>query len=137
SLEVTFRLKVRVRALRDVDAELSGTKLRAGTRVEATLEDKIFSHTDSELDLIDLRRRARALGGRFPLKASKSEYLVSNNPSLLAADDILLSPGTTGDVPVKISFDYDKRIGNRELLESDPSLVFGDNTLSSNAQYNE
>jgi hypothetical protein len=62
--------------------------------VEATLQDRIVFHNDSELDLLDLRRRARALGGRFQLKASKSEYLVSNNPSMLEADDILLSPGT-------------------------------------------
>jgi len=36
----------------------------------------LSSHNNSEMDLSDLRRRARALGGRFQLKASKSEYLV-------------------------------------------------------------
>ncbi len=133
ALEVTFGLKVRVRALRDIDAELNGTKLRAGTRVEAALEDKILFHTDSELDLLDLRRRARAFGGRFPLKASKSVYLVSNNPSLLAADDILLSPGTAGDVLLKISCDYDKRIGNLEVLESDRPIMVGESAVRTNA----
>jgi len=133
ALEVTFGLKVRVRALRDIDAELNGAKLRAGTRVDAALEDKILFHTDSELDLLDLRRRARAFGGRFPLKASKSEYLVSNNPSLLAADDILLSPGTAGDVLLKISCDYDKRIGNLEVLESDRPIMVGESAVRTNA----
>ena len=80
---VTFGLKVRVKALRDVDAEINGVKLKAGAKVEATLEDRIIFHNDSEMDLSDLRRRARALGGRFQLKASKSEYLVSNDPSRL------------------------------------------------------
>src|SRR5207302_8932378 len=108
ALEVTFGLKVKVKALKDVDAELNDTRLRAGTLVEATLQDRIVFHNDSELDLLDLRRRARALGGRFQLKVSKSEYLVSNNPSLLEADDILLSPGTAGDVLLKIFCDYDK-----------------------------
>ncbi len=98
ALKISFGLKVKVKALRDVDAVLKGVKLKAGTQVEASLEDKVTFHNDSELDLLDLRRRARALGGRFQLKASKSEYLVSNNPSLLQADDILLSPGTSGDV---------------------------------------
>ena len=111
ALEVTFGLKVRVKALRDVDAVLNGVKLKSGTQVEATLEDKIVFHNDSEMDLLDLRRRARAMGGRFQLKASKSEYLVSNNPSLLEEDDILLSPGTSGDVLLKILCDYDKRVG--------------------------
>src|SRR5947209_9799039 len=86
ALEVTFGLKVKVKALRDVDAVLNGTSLKAGTAVDATLEDKIVFHNDSEMDLFDLRRRARAMGGRFQLKPNKSEYLVSNNPSLLEED---------------------------------------------------
>src|SRR5881275_2074573 len=123
ALEVTFGLKVKVKALKDVDAELNGTRLRAGTLAEATLQDRIVFHNDTELDLLDLRRRARALGGRFQLKASKSEYLVSNNPSLLEADDILLSPGTAGDVLLKIFCDYDKRVGTLEVLEADRSIM--------------
>ena len=101
-------------------------KLKSGTQVEAALEDRIVFHNDSELDLIDLRRRARAIGGRFQLKASKSEYLVSNNPSLLEADDILLSPGTGGDVLLKIFCDYDKRVGVLEVIESDRPIMVGD-----------
>jgi len=106
-----FGLKVQVRALKDVDALLNGIALRAGTTVEATLDDKVVFHNDSELPLSDLRRRARALGGRFQLKAYKSGYLVSNNPSLLDTDDILLSPGTSGDVLLKILCDYENRVG--------------------------
>jgi len=126
SLEVTFGLKVRVKALRDVRAKLNGVKLKANTEVEASLDDRIVFHNDTEMDLFDLRRRARALGGRFQLKASKSEYLVSNNPSLLEEDDILLSPGTAGDVLLKISCDYDKRVGVLEVLEADRSIMVGD-----------
>jgi ABC-type multidrug transport system ATPase subunit len=133
ALEVTFGLKVRVKALKDVDAVLNGTPLRAGTRVEAMLEDKIIFHNESELDLVDLRRRARALGGRFQLKASKSEYLVSNNPSLLEADDILLSPGTAGDVLLKVFCDYDKRIGTLEVLESDRPIMVGNTPVRTTA----
>src|SRR5437588_1736230 len=129
ALEVTFGLKVKVKALKDVDAELNGTRLRAGTLVEATLQDRIVFHNDSELDLLDLRRRARALGGRFQLKASKSEYLVSNDPSLLEEDDILLSPGTAGDVLLKIFCDYDKRVGTLEVLEADRPIVVGETNV--------
>src|ERR1700682_5762224 len=131
ALEITFGLKVRVKALRDVDAVLNGVKMQAGTQIEATLEDKILFHNDSEMDLIDLRRRARAMGGRFQLKASKSEYLVSNNPSLLEADDILLSPGTSGDVLLKIFCDYDKRIGQLEVIEADRPIMVGETSVRS------
>lgn len=125
-LEVTFGLRVRVTALKDVDAVLKDVRLTQGRTVEATLEDKIIFHNDSELNLGDLRRRARQYGGRFQLKASKSEYLVSNNPGLLAEDDILLSPGTGGDVLLKISCDYDRREGRVEVLQADrPILVRG------------
>src|SRR5213596_329801 len=133
ALEVTFGLKVKVKALKDVDAELNGTRLRAGTLVEATLQDRIVFHNDSELDLLDLRRRARALGGRFQLKASKSEYLVSNDPSLLEEDDILLSPGTAGDVLLKIFCDYDKRVGSLEVLEADRPIVVGETNVRTTA----
>ena len=133
ALEITFGLKVRVKALRDVDAVLNGVKLKSSVQVEATLEDKIIFHNDSEMDLMDLRRRARALGGRFQLKASKSEYLVSNNPSLLEADDILLSPGTSGDVLLKIFCDYDKRVGQLEVIEADRPIMVGNTVVRTTA----
>src|ERR1051325_7556762 len=133
ALEIRVGLRVRVKALRDVDAVLNGTKLKAGTQADATLEDKIIFHNDSEMDLIDLRRRARALGGRFQLKASKSEYLVSNDPSHLEADDILLSPGTSGDVLLKIFCDYDKRVGQVQVLEADRPIMVGEAPVRTSA----
>jgi ABC-type multidrug transport system ATPase subunit len=133
ALEITFGLKVRVKALREVDATLNGVKLKAGAQAEASLEDRIVFANNSELDFMDLRRRARALGGRFQLKASKSEYLVSNNPSLLEADDILLSPGTSGDVLLKIFCDYDKRVGRLEVIEADRPIMVGNTTVRTSA----
>src|SRR5262249_4461902 len=133
ALEVSFGLKVHVKALRDVRATLNGVALRANTEVDAVLDDRIIFHNDTEMDLGDLRRRARALGGRFQLKASKSEYLVSNNPSLLEEDDILLSPGTAGDVLLKISCDYDKRVGVLEVLEADRPIVVGETPVRTTA----
>ncbi len=125
-LEVTFGLKVGVKALRPVDAVLNGVRLNEGVSVNAALDDKIVFHNDSELALDDLRRRARSYGGRFQLKVSKSEYLVSNNPGLLNEDDILLSPGTGGELLMKIFCDYDKKIGRLEVIQSDrPILVRG------------
>jgi ABC-type multidrug transport system ATPase subunit len=125
-LQVTFGLRVGVVALKKVDAVLKGIRLDENTAVSATLEDRIIFHNDSELDLGELRRRARSYGGRFQLKASKSGYLVSNNPGLLEEDDILLSPVSGGDVLLKISCDYDSRVGQLEVLQSDrPILVRG------------
>src|SRR6184192_2991843 len=123
ALRVTFGLKVRVKALRDVDAELNGVKLKAGTQVDASLEDRIVFHNNSEMDLSDLRRRARALGGRFQLKASKSVYLVSN--------------GTSGDVLLKIFCDYDRRVGQLEVIEADRPIMVGNTVVRSTAPLND
>src|SRR5437879_7296715 len=113
--------------------ELNGLMIIAGTKVEGTLEDKIVFHNDSEMDLSDLLRRARALGGRFQLKASKSEYLVSNDPSRLEADDILLSPGTSGDVLLKIFCDYHRRVGQLEVIEADRPIMVGHTVVRTTA----
>src|SRR5436853_2286787 len=59
ALEIAFGLKVRVKALRDVEATLNGVKLNTGAQVEAGLEDRIVFHNNSEMDLSDLPRRAR------------------------------------------------------------------------------
>ena len=133
ALEVRFGLKVQVRALKNVDALLNGVVLRSGTRLEATLDDRIVFHNDSELPLNDLRRRARALGGRFQLKAYKSGYLVSNNPSLLDVDDILLSPGTGGEVLLRILCDYDRKVGKLEVLQADRPIMVRDIPLQEKA----
>jgi ABC transport system ATP-binding/permease protein len=132
-LEITFGLKVKVELLKPFDAQLNGRRLRPGTAVEGTLEDKIILGGDSELSLLDLRRRARALGARFQLKSSKSAYLVSNNPSLLAEDDILLSPGTGGEVLLRISCDYDQLVGELEVLQADRPIIVGETPVRNRA----
>jgi ABC-type multidrug transport system ATPase subunit len=129
-LEVRFGLKVQVRALADVDALLNGVRLRAGTMLNATQEDRIIFHNDAELTLADLRRRARALGARFQLKNYKSTYKVSNNPSLLEMDDILLSPGTSGEVLLKVFCDYDNRVGKLQVIAADRPVVVGEKVVS-------
>ncbi len=133
ALEIKFGLKVQVRALKDVDALLNGVALRQGVTLEATLNDRIVFHNNSELPLSDLRRRARALGGRFQLKAYKSGYLVSNNPALLDQDDILLSPGTGGEVLLKILCDYENKVGKLEVLHADRPLLVGDAPVKGSA----
>jgi ABC-type multidrug transport system ATPase subunit/ABC-type multidrug transport system permease subunit len=133
SLEVQFGLKVQVKALKNVTATLIGVNLKAGTTVLASLEDRIVFENAAELPLIELRRRARAMGGRFQLKTSKSEYLVSNNPSLLEEDDILLSPGTSGEVLLRISCDYDLMVGTLEVLQADRPILVGETVVRSSA----
>lgn len=124
SLEARFGLNILVTALQDVDAQLNGVRLVAGAKAEGTLDDKIIFDNDTELSLSDLRRHARTYGGKFHLKHSKTTYLVSNNPSLLDEDDILLAPGAGGEILLRIFCDFHGRVGKLEVLKSDhPVLV--------------
>jgi ABC-type multidrug transport system ATPase subunit len=132
-LEVQFGLKVQVKALKNVAAALNGVDLKAGTTVSGNLEDRIVFGNGMLLPLVDLRRGARAMGGRFQLKTSKSEYLVSNNTSLLEEDDILLSPGTSGEVLLKISCDYERRVGKLEVLQADRPIMVGETIVRNSA----
>lgn len=132
-LEIRFGLKVRVKALKNVAAILNGTQLKAGASAEGTLDDVIRFKNGSQLSLEELRRKARALGGRFQLKAHKSEYLVSNNSSLLEEDDILLSPGTGGDVLLRIQCDYENRVGRLEVLQADRPILVGETPVRNSA----
>ena len=133
-LEVQFGLNVQVRALKNVAASLNDVPLAADTVVSGTLEDRIIFDNSTELPLVDLRRRARAMGGRFPLKASKSTYLVSNDPSLLEEDDILLSQGTSGEVLLKISCDYDRKVGTLEVLRANRPIMVRETIVRNTAQ---
>jgi ABC-type multidrug transport system ATPase subunit len=133
SLEVQFGLKVHVKALKNVVATLNGVDLKAGTTVSGNLEDRIVFENGMLLPLVDLRRGARAMGGRFQLKTSKSEYLVSNNAALLEEDDILLSPGTSGEVLLKISCDYERRVGRLEVLQADRPILVGETIVRNSA----
>src|ERR1700719_2647242 len=133
SLEVQFGLKVQLKALKNVAAALNGVDLKAGTTVSGNLEDRIVFGNGMLLPLVDLRRGARAMGGRFQLKTSKSEYLVSNDTSLLEEDDILLSPGTSGEVLLKISCDYERRVGKLEVLQADRPIMVGETIVRNSA----
>jgi ABC-type multidrug transport system ATPase subunit len=133
SLQVQFGLQIQIKALKNVAATLNGIELKAGTIVSGNLEDQILFTNGLVLPLADLRRSARVMGGRFQLKTSKSEYLVSNNPSLLAEDDILLSPGAGGDVLLKISCDYEEKIGTLEVLQADRPIMIGETIVRNSA----
>ena len=125
-LEVRFGLRVRVRALTESELIVAGRKLTKGESVTVMLQDKVVFNDKSEVTFVELQRRARDLGGRFDLRTSKSEYLVSNNPQLLRPGDILLSPATRGEVLLRIRCDYDSKTGEVEVLKADrPVLVDG------------
>ncbi len=126
SLEVSFGLKVEINVLQHLEATLNGVELKKGTYLQAHLDDHILFTNGGELHLQELKGYVHSFGGHFPLRASKSEYLVSNNPGLLKKNDILLSPGSEGEVLLKISCDYPQRRGYIHVLKADRPIIVRD-----------
>jgi ABC-type branched-subunit amino acid transport system ATPase component len=125
NLRLSFGLGVTIEALRDTEATLNGQPLKAGTVVEASIEDAIIAHGEVEISLLDLRRRAREFGAQFRLEGSRNTYLVSNNPDLLEEGDILLSEETEGEVLLRIECDYTDKNGSVEVLRSARPVYVG------------
>ena len=125
NLRISFGLGVVIEALRDTKATLNGQPLKAGTVIEASIEDAIIAHGEVEISLLDLRRRAREFGAQFRLEGSRNTYLVSNNPDLLEEGDILLSKETEGEVLLRIECDYTEKNGSVEVLRSARPIYVG------------
>ena len=122
-LEIKFGLTIAVNTLRETRAKIGQTELIKGTEVEATLADKIVFEDHTEISFRELNRRARELGSRFELLRSRSEYLVSNNPNILRPGDILLSPGASGEVLLRIRCDYARKRGELEVLNASTTIL--------------
>jgi ABC transport system ATP-binding/permease protein len=125
NLRVSFGLGVTVEALRDTDASLGGRPLKAGTTMEASIEDSIIAQGEVEISLLDLRRRAREFGSQFRLEGSRNVYLVSNKPEWLEEGDILLSEGTEGEILLRIECNYADKTGYLEVLKSTRMVMVG------------
>jgi len=137
NLRISFGLGVLVEALRDTDAIINGVSLKEGTKVEASIEDKIIAIGEVEISLQELRRRAREFGEQFRLEGSRNTYLVSNNSDLLDEGDILLSGENEGEILLKIVCNYAEKTGELEVLRSDRAIFVGNTPVKDHAILND
>jgi hypothetical protein len=134
-VEITFGLKVHVKALREVDAgdQRRHAEVGHGSRSDARRQDRLPQRPRN--GLTDLRRRARRWAGRFQLQGL--EVRVSRLELTRACSRLttfLLSPGTAGDVLLKIFCDYDARVGTLEVIEADRPIMVGENSVRGTAR---
>ncbi|MCB1062681.1 MAG: ATP-binding cassette domain-containing protein [Verrucomicrobiae bacterium] len=125
-LNVKFGLNITANVLRDLDAHIGRMPLRRGATIEVSIRDKIVFEDRTEISFNDLRRKARELGGRFNLLPTRSEYLVSNNPTRLREGDILLSPGARGEILIRIDCNYADKNGSLEVIDSPQPVLVDD-----------
>ena len=122
-LEIKFGLNIVVNVLHTTPGRIGGAPLQRGVSREVSLLDKIVFDDRSEIAVVDLRQRAKELGGRFELAPSKSEYLVSNDPTRLRQGDILVSTGASGELLLRIICDYQEKCGTLEVLAADRPIA--------------
>ncbi len=118
-LRVSFGLKIDVEVLNETGASIAGEPLSKGSAFEVSAQEKIEFDDHTEITFAELRKKARELGGRFSLPPNRTEYLVSNDPSLLSDGDILLTPGAAGTILLRIRCDYGAKTGVLDVLESE------------------
>lgn len=118
-LKVTFGLDIHVEVLNPARAHISHRPLIRGDQFEVSARESIDFDDHSSISFAELRQKAREMGGRFALTPNRTEYLVSNDPDNLSAGDILLSPGITGDVLLRITCDSSSKQGHIEVIESE------------------
>ncbi len=125
-LGVKFGLKIEITVLQDIEAAIGDRRLFKGDEITVGSRERLTFDDHTEITFGELRRRAREMGGRFDMLPNRSEYLVSNNPDRLSQGDILLTPGQSGDVLLRIKCNVDEKTGILEVLVSDrPILVSG------------
>ncbi|MDF1659721.1 MAG: ATP-binding cassette domain-containing protein [Verrucomicrobiales bacterium] len=132
-LRVSFGLDIQVEVLNTVEAVIGGRPLKKGSSFGVSSREKIDFLNHSEISFDDLRRKARELGGRFSLPPNRSVYLVSNDSSELSAGDILLTPGASGKILLRIKCDSTTKTGSLEIIESERPIAVEDQPVRGSA----
>lgn len=122
-LRIQFGLDVTVEALRPSPVRVGGRGLVPGQPLKAALPERITFPDNTVITFAELRRRAREMGGRFNLNPNRTDYRISNNPSLLREGDILLSPTLRSEMLLRITCDYGNKSGELEVLKSPRALT--------------
>ncbi|MEM7012291.1 MAG: ATP-binding cassette domain-containing protein, partial [Verrucomicrobiota bacterium] len=133
-LKIEFGLGITIEALKKTPGEINGKRLNNGVKIDTSLRDKISLDNRLEILMSDLHRRARALGGRFKLSPTRSEYLISNNPVALREGDILLSNDPGGEILLRIICDYANKSGKLEVTKSEHPIYIGDRFVREKAE---
>ncbi|MDF1826389.1 MAG: ATP-binding cassette domain-containing protein [Verrucomicrobiales bacterium] len=132
-IRVSFGLDIHVEVLNTVEAVIGDRPLTKGNSFEVSSHEKIDFLNHSEISFDHLRRKARELGGRFSLPPNRSVYRVSNDPSELSEGDILLTPGASGKILLRIKCDSATKTGSVEIIESERPIAVEDNPVRGTA----
>jgi ABC-type multidrug transport system ATPase subunit len=105
--------------LADSDREL----LAAGIEYQCDYHDLIHVGKKDPLPLESLRRLTQQTGQRFVLPAGRRKVRVSNDPSQLSGDSLLVTPGLASRFVLELDFDPTTGLGEIEVIESSQTIL--------------
>ncbi len=121
---LAFGREVEIKAFRDDAIALTGqAPMLANSSLRQPYHHQI-TLTDSEtVTLNDLRQASLQSGQRFRLPGGRRKVTVSNDPSRLSGDSLLLTPGLSARFVLEISFDPASGVGNLTVIESPQAVL--------------
>lgn len=125
--KVSFGVEATIETLKDSSLQLSSWgALKAGERIECSHHDRIGNISGFSFSINDLRLKAMQSGRRFRISSDRQEYLVSNDPSALANEGLLLGPQLSPRTVLFIRYDNQAEKGTLEIRDANgPILVDG------------
>ena len=127
AVRIRFGLKAEVEALRPTDLAIDGAgPLVPDKPVLCSHHERLTDPAGFSTTIDVLRRRRAEAGGRFRLEPDQRDFRVSNDPSVLERGDLLLAPGLSPRIVLRVRFDLERRTGDLYVREADgPVTVDG------------
>ena len=98
-------------------------KLEPGNEYICDYHDLIHFGEKEPVSLESLRRLSLQTGQRFILPAGRRKVIVSNDPSRLSGDSLLLTPGLAGRFVLELEFDPSTGMGEIHVQESTQTIL--------------
>ena len=136
-LRVDFDLRIHAEVLNATAAKIGDRPLLQGEKFEVSAREQIDFEDHSSISFAELRQKATEMGGRFSLTKNRTEYLVSNNPDHLSPGDILLTPGSGGEILLRIKCNSGSKQGHIEVIKSERAIAVEGNPVRSDAPIND
>ncbi len=134
---IVFDTRATVHYLRESKLTIDDKPIVEGEPIILSLHDKIQLSSGSAVSLDELRQIALDAGGRFKLDDSEQVVFASNDPALIGKKDLLLSPGLTGKLLLKIKFDPKTTCGELEVIHSERTIFINGQPVRHSAKLND
>lgn len=121
---LAFGHRVKLTPLRKGVRQVSNREaLRAGSEYLCDYHDLVHFGDREAISLESLRRISLQTGQRFVLPAGRRKVLVSNDPSQLSGDSLLVTPGLAGRFILELEFDPTTGMGEIHVKESSQTIL--------------